>query len=204
MPRIQKTLLAVLFLGGAAVSCTSANSETLLTPPGLRPLGDPAVVVPATYQYPNRDLPLTDCRDSSGRLLEGWSTKIIPTRRFASHQSARVNYRLADLSGSAVFNTPGTARQIRIWPAGTVIVIEMYSGDTALMENGQPVEIAVMVKGEGSGGRNSAPYYPVNWSYAKFTPGGEPSPPPRGVEECHQCHSVAFHLTGDLVFTPFP
>jgi len=47
-------------------------------------------------------------------------------------------------------------------------------------------------------------FYPVNWTYARFKRDGNSSITSAKVLECHQCHSIAFHLTGDLIFTQFP
>jgi Trk K+ transport system NAD-binding subunit len=47
-------------------------------------------------------------------------------------------------------------------------------------------------------------FYPINWTYARFKPDGNLSITPDKVCDCHQCHSIAFHLTGDLIFTQFP
>ena len=47
-------------------------------------------------------------------------------------------------------------------------------------------------------------FYPVNWTYGRFKRDGNASITSAKVLECHQCHSIAFHLTGDLIFTQFP
>ncbi len=55
----------------------------------------------------------------------------------------------------------------------------------------------------------NASHFPVDslfagdWSYQRFSAQGKVLPMPAGVSACHQCHSAAFHLTGDLVFTVF-
>ncbi|MBU0987310.1 MAG: cytochrome P460 family protein [Proteobacteria bacterium] len=47
-------------------------------------------------------------------------------------------------------------------------------------------------------------FYSANWCYARFTPQGDLSINAQKVAECHQCHSIAFQLTGDLTFTQLP
>jgi hypothetical protein len=50
----------------------------------------------------------------------------------------------------------------------------------------------------------SSSFFPVNRSYAGFTPEGKLSITSQEAREGHRCHSIAFHVTGDLVFSPFP
>jgi hypothetical protein len=66
------------------------------------------------------------------------------------------------------------------------------------------IEIAAMVKVEAHWESFSKAFYPVSWTYARFNPDGNPSITSAKVRECHQCHSIAFHLTGDLIFTQLP
>lgn len=84
------------------------------------------------------------------------------------------------------------------------MILEAYEGNGSMMGSTKPVEITVMAKKESHGSHSSPFFYLMDWSYARFTPEGDPSLQPDKVQECHSCHSIAFHLTGDLIFTPFP
>jgi Cytochrome P460 len=179
-------------------------AETLLTPPGLRPVKDPALVIPAGYQYPNQPIDLPVYRDRSGNPASGWSRKFIHTRRFSSDQSAWIFFRNSDLNRSVVAGKNKIRHRFRFWPVGTAIVIESHKGDATRNENEQLVEIAVMSKVDTDNHTSGQVFYPVNWAYARFSPDGKPSFTSAKVHQCHQCHGIAFHLTGDLVFTPFP
>ncbi len=180
------------------------ESKPLLKPPGLRLVNEPSTVIPAFHEYPNEDLGLPRYRESSGELSEGWTVKVIKTRRFSGNQSARLYFRISDLARSRAFKDPDGSRQLRIWPSGTFMILEVYNGNGSMARDSKPEEIAVIAK---MGRRESHPpsiFYPSDWSYGKFTPEGEPSLLPGQLQECHGCHSIAFHLTGDLVFTQFP
>jgi hypothetical protein len=93
---------------------------------------------------------------------------------------------------------------LRFWPVGTTIIIEIYRGNASSKENDKLIEIAAMSKISTDKNSFSQAFYQANWSYARFNPDGNPSNTPAKVRECHQCHSIAFHLTGDLIFTLFP
>ena len=87
---------------------------------------------------------------------------------------------------------------------GTILVIESYKGNAFQTTKDQLVEIDVMVKVKGGNEASRQAFHPVNWAYARFKPDGSFSATSAKVRECHQCHSIAFHLTGDLIFTNFP
>ncbi len=93
---------------------------------------------------------------------------------------------------------------MRIWHIGTIIILESYRGNTRLIDNPKPLEIFAMTKKGSINNSHAKPYYPVNWNYARFTPEGKPFITPEKLNECHQCHSIAFHLSGDLIFTQVP
>ena len=84
------------------------------------------------------------------------------------------------------------------------MVIEIYKGNAGQKENDKLIEIAAMSKIKAAGNSFLNAFYPVNWTYTRFDPDGNPSVTSEKVRECHQCHSIAFHLTGDLIFTRFP
>ena len=86
---------------------------------------------------------------------------------------------------------------------GTTLVIESYKGNAFQRRKDKLIEIDVMVKIKEDRNSSFQAFYPVNWTYARFKPDGNPSITSAKVRECHQCHSIAFHLTGDLVFTHF-
>ena len=190
-------VLASLFFGLTDFALQSKGYEVFLKPPGLRPLKDPAGVVPAWYKYPNQQFELPSYRTPSGPPSKEWAVRTVKTRRFSSNRSARLYYRTSDLARSTVFQ-----EHMRIWPHGAIIVLEVYPGNQSMEKNSRPVEILAIAKTDQSA---SAPkgFHPQNWSYAKFTRQGFPVIRAVEVLDCHQCHSIAFHLTGDLVFTQF-
>lgn len=198
-------VLVVLSLLGVLILTVKAEETTVfLKPPGLRLIKDPSTTIPALYQYPNQTLALPDYRDLSGKPRDGWDMEVIKTHRFFSNQSARLYFRISDLARSKVHRRPDVGWDMRIWPLGTFIIMEVYEGNASLEQDAKPIKVAAMAKMEGLGTPSSASLYPVDWSYAKFTPEGTPFLPPDEVQECHQCHSTAFHVTGDLIFTQFP
>jgi hypothetical protein len=71
---------------------------------------------------------------------------------------------------------------MRIWPAGSILVLETKP-DLASFP------VSTLFAGE--------------WSYQSFSVEGKVLPAPEGASACHQCHSTAFSVTGDLVFTLF-
>jgi hypothetical protein len=93
---------------------------------------------------------------------------------------------------------------MRIWPAGSILVLETFSGKTALLENAKPTAIDCIRKF-----KPDLASFPVStlfageWSYQSFSVEGKVLPAPEGASACHQCHSTAFSVTGDLVFTLF-
>ena len=195
-------ILAGFLLAGAGKHST--DSDWLLKPPGLRLLEAPATVIPATHQYVNRKLELPPYRSAAGAPLPGWSRKFIKTRRFSSDQSAWIFYRQSDLKQTKVIKNTGMPVSLRIWPVGATLILEGYKGDALRAGNAKLVEIELMTKRAPASRSASDHFFAIEWNYARFKPGGAWSLPPQKLIECHQCHSIAFQLTGDLVFTPFP
>ena len=204
--RIRKLLIpgAFFFLASIAVSIHSMAAEILLTPPGLRSVRDPSLVIPADYNYANRSIKLPAYRDAFGNPASGWSLKYVATRRFASNRSAWIYFRNSDLQQSVAKRKQGDQGAFRFWPVGTRIIIEIYKGNAIQKENDQLIEIAAMSKIKADRDSFLKAFYPIDWTYARFEPDGNPSISPDKVRDCHQCHSIAFHLTGDLIFTQFP
>ena len=180
------------------------DAPVYLKPPGLRSAKDLSVVVPAIHPYPNQPPVKPVYRQAIGTPAKGWAAKYVGTRRFSSDQSAWIYYRIADLADSKTANNPRTLLSLRIWPVGTTIVLESYQGDGAEKNEAGLMEILAIQKTEATDGDLSASFYTANWNYARFTRQGELSFETQKVAECHQCHSIAFHLTGDLTFTQFP
>jgi hypothetical protein len=197
------TGLALIGLLPAAISGHSTDSDALLQPPGRRMISDPATIIPATYHYLNQVRALPRYRRASGTPLKGWSKKFIKTRRFSSDQSAWVYYRQSDLLRTQVIKTPGLPEAMRIWPVGAILILEGYKGDAPHPADADLFEIEAMTKLDSPGSAAAKNFFPVDWSYARYTPDGTWSLPKEKLNECHQCHSVAFRLTGDLIFTPF-
>lgn len=204
--RIRIVLMpgAFFLLATLAVSVHSMDPEIRLTPPGLRLIKDPSVVVPAGYHYTNRPIKLPAYCNTAGNALRGWAAKFVDTRRFASDQSAWIFYRTSDLKSSVFTQGAGGRIDFRLWPVGTTIVIEIYKGSAPQRESAKLIEIAAMAKINAREESFHQAFYPVNWVYSRFTPKGYPSTTAANIRECHQCHSIAFHYTGDLVFTRFP
>ena len=204
--RIRKIFTpgAFFFIVSVAVSIHSMEPEVLLSPPGLRLIKDPSLVIPAEYQYSNQLVILPVYRDISGNPADGWSSKFVDTRRFASDQSARIFFRYSDLRKSVSKPNEGGQGAFRFWPVGTTLVIEIYKGNANQKEKAKLIEIAAMSKLNAAANSFLKAFYPVNWTYTRFDPDGNPSVTAAKVRECHQCHSIAFHLTGDLIYTEFP
>ena len=186
-----------------AMGSHSADSGALLQPPGQRLVSDPATVIPATHHYLNQKRELPRYRGLSGNLLKGWSREFIKTRRFSSDQSAWVYYRQSDLIRTKVIKTSGLPDVMRMWPVGTTLILEGYKGDASHPADADLLEIEAMTKLDTPGSAAAKIFFPVDWSYARYTPDGSWSLSGEKLNECHQCHSIAFRLTGDLVFTPF-
>lgn len=187
-----------------ALGTYSADTEWLLKPPGLRPLSEPATIIPATHRYINPKLELPQYRSASGTPREGWSKKFIKTRRFASDQSAWIFYRPSDLKRTKVVNNAGVPDSLRIWPVGATLILEGYKGDASRVVDAKLIDIEVMTKLAPAPTSATETFFPVDWSYARYTPDGTWSLSRQKLKDCHQCHSIAFQLTGDLIFTPFP
>jgi len=191
-------VILTIILGNSIVQ------EVLLSPPGLRPTKDPAIVIPSDQRYPNQPPNLPKYRTATGKAARGWARKYVETRRFASDQSALIYYRVSDLAQSSVVKDSKASQALHIWPVGTIIILESYKGNVNSPKSAKLIEIEAIIKMNGHKGSSAYAYFPVKWSYARFTQKGKPSITSQKVNECHQCHSIAFHLTGDLVFTPFP
>ena len=203
---IRKILLpgAFFFLAATAVSIHSMAAEIFLSPPGLRLIRDPSLVIPADFNYANRLPALPAYRDSSGDPASGWSVKFVDTRRFASDQSAWIFFRNSDLRRSIFKRREWHRGAFRFWPVGTAIIIESYKGNASRKENDKLIEIAAMSKIKADRNPFFKAFHPASWTYARFNPDGNLSITSAKVHECHQCHSIAFHLTGDLIFSHFP
>ena len=203
--RIRNFILPGALLFGAllAASVFSMEAQILLTPPGLRPVRNPSIVVPAGYRYPNRSLKLPVYRDAAGNPADGWSDRFVETRRFVSNQSAWIYWRRTDLQRSVTSATKAPDRTFRFWPPEATLVVESYRGNAIDKKRGALMEIDVISKIKVDETASAQAFHPVNWSYARFNPDGTPSLTPAKIRECHQCHAIAFHLTGDLIFTLF-
>jgi len=197
------TGLALIGLLLAAISGHSTDSDAPLQPPGRRMISDPATIIPATHHYLNQRRALPRYRSASGTPLAGWSREFIRTRRFSSDQSAWVYYRQSDLRRTKVIKTSGLPDAMRIWPVGTTLILEGYKGDASHPAAADLLEIEAMTKLDSPVSAAAKNFFPVDWSYARYTPDGIWSLSGEKLNECHQCHSIAFRLTGDLIFTPF-
>ena len=73
--RIRKLIIPGAFFFGAlmAVSINSLAEDVFLTPPGLRPIKDPTLVIPTDHYYPNKVIKLPAYRDAAGNPIGGWS-----------------------------------------------------------------------------------------------------------------------------------
>ena len=200
--RLYMGLILICFLL-AAMAGNTADSDWLLKPPGLRPLSEPATVIPATRHYLNQKLELPQYRSAFGIPREGWSREFIKTRRFSSDQSAWIFYRQSDLKRTKVIKNAGMPDSLRIWPVGAILILEGYKGDASRVVDAELIEIEVMTKLAPAPLSTTEAFFPVDWSYARFRPDGTWSLSRQQLKDCHQCHSIAFQLTGDLVFTPF-
>jgi hypothetical protein len=203
---IRKLILpgAFFFLASIAVALHSRAAEILLSPPGLRLIKDPSLVIPAEFNYSNRLMVLPAYRSSSGMPAGGWSNKFVETRRFASDHSAWVFFRNSDLRRSVSRQMEGKRDPFRFWPVGTTMIIEIYKGNAFQKDDDKLIEIAAMSKVKTERRSSYKAFFPANWTYARFNSDGNPATTAAKVRECHQCHSIAFHLTGDLIFTQFP
>lgn len=180
------------------------EGPTYLNAPGLRLKKDPSVVIPAPYFYANRALSLPLYRDAAGDPANGWSRKFIATRRFNSNQSAWIYYRRQDLRKSVILDDGRQGKGLCIWPGGSIIVIESYQGGGPGGQARAPVEIDLLSKADQNTASYGKAFLAAEWSYARFTSRGARAINGAKVRECHQCHGIAFQLTGDLVFTRFP
>jgi hypothetical protein len=94
---------------------------------------------------------------------------------------------------------------MRVWPVGSLLILETFSGGGALMPAATPLFVDCIRKF-----RPDAGHFPTDtlfagdWSYQRFSAKGKLRSMPAGAASCHQCHGTALSLTGDLVFTVFP
>jgi Cytochrome P460 len=210
MLKISQNRIRTLLVPGAffyvaliAISIPLMAEEIFLTPPGMRLVKDPTLVIPAGYRYSNNLIELPAYRSASGNPANGWSGKFVGTRRFVSNQSAWIYFRDTDLARSVTPESGDAGRPFRIWPVGTTLVIESYRGNALHKKSDALIEIAVMSKLKDDSDSSTQVFYPVKWTYARFNPDGKSSITSAKVRECHQCHSIAFHFTGDLIFSKF-
>ena len=140
---------------------------------------------------------------AAGNPAVGWSARYVDTRRFVSNQSAWVYFRTTDFQQSVAVGDNADKLAFRFWPVGTTLVVESYQGNALERKNDKLIEIDVMAKIKAEEELSAKVFYPVQWTYTRFKPDGNPSITSAKVRECHQCHSIAFHLTGDLIFTSF-
>lgn len=201
--RLLAKILFHFLLLSSALLCF-ADTALMLQPPGLRPIQDPALTVPADYLYTNRPLSLPHYRDTQGTPIAGWSQKYVPTRRFNSDQSAWIYYRRQDLQHSVTLGSGGDDEEFCIWPGGTTLVIESYQGNALSRQSGQLIKIDVMAKADTNSAAAGDTFLPAEWSYGRFTSEDKALIDTVQLQECHQCHAIAFRLTGDLVFTRLP
>ena len=196
--------IALLCFLPITMAGNAADPDGLLQPPGLRLLNEPATVIPATYQYVNqkRELPLY--RSTSGAPMTGWKRKFIQTRRFSSNHSAWIFYRPSDLKRIQVIGNSVTSDPLQIWPVGATLILEGYKGDASRAGDTQPIGIEMMTKTAPALASATKNFFAVEWSYARYSPDGNWSLSRQKLMECHQCHSIAFQLTGDLIFTQLP
>jgi hypothetical protein len=175
--RIRKILIpgALFFLVAITVSIHSMETEILLSPPGLRLIKDPSLVIPADFHYANRLVKLPAYRDISGNPEKGWSVKLVDTRRFASNQSAWIFFRDSDLQRSESKPKEDGRSAFRFWPVGTTIIIEIYKGNAFQKEKDKLIEIAAMSKVNADNNSLFQAFYPISWVYARFNPDKNPS-----------------------------
>ena len=102
-----------------------------------------------------------------------------------------------------MIKTSGPPDAMRIWPVGATLILEGYKGDSSPPAGADLLEIEVMTKLDSPDSAAAELFFPIDWSYARYTPDGTWSLSGEQLNECHQCHSIAFQLTGDLIFTPF-
>lgn len=204
-------VVCVVLLIPFMAQCTLQQSkespaEEILRAPGFRLLDSPQEIVPWRYSYANRVFSVPSYRTPQGTPLPGWHIRVIATRRFFTDQSARIYYRIEDLRRGHLFpgTNPGVLAKMRIWPVGTTLVLETFSGGEAFKSGATPIFVDCIRKFQ-----PDASHIPVNtlfagdWCYQRFGADGKPRPMPDGAFACHQCHGAAFRLTGDLVFTEF-
>jgi len=196
--------MVFLFLFLSPIPGSLQDPLVYLSPPGLRSIKDLSIIVPAVHQYLNQPPAKPVYRDEAGKAAEGWAEKYINTRRFSSDGSAWIYYRISNLKDSETKASSWSRMPLRVWPAATTIVLESYRGNAVDRKSASLIETVVTHKAHWPESTLSDAYYPANWNYARYTPKGNLSNTPQKVAECHRCHSIAFHLTGDLVFTQFP
>ena len=209
---LRLKLLPCLFLLLLLSSCRRSesikeSSDELLQIANFRLRDTPQEVVHWQYQYLNRPFPLPSYRTPQGDPLPGWGRRVVTTRRFFTDQSARIYFRIRDLRHSRIFSStsPAAVGPMRIWPVGSILILETFTGKTDFVKNAKPTAIDCIRKF-----RPDPTNFPLNsllageWCYQRFSVEGTVSPMPAGASACHNCHNTAFNLTGDLVFNVFP
>lgn len=204
-------LVCVILLIPFLAQCSIPQKEErpadeLLPTVGFRLVDSPQEIVPWRYSYVNRVFFAPSYRTPQGTPLPGWRFRVIATRRFFTDQSARIYYRIEDVRQSHLFpsTNQGGPAMMRIWPVGTTLVLETFSGTGAFISDATPVFVDCIRKFQ-----PDASHFPVatlfagDWSYQRFSGERKPHPMPAGASACHQCHGTALRLTGDLVFTLF-
>ncbi len=200
-------LLFLLLLSSCGTpELTKESPDETLQVTDFRLRATPQELVHWQYQYVNRSFAMPSYRTPQGDPLPGWRNRVVTTRRFFTDQSARIYFRIKDLHRSRIFSStsPAATEAMRIWPVGSILVLETFSGKTALVENAKPTAIDCIRKFKPD--RASFPastLFAGEWSYQRFSVEGNVRPMPDGASACHQCHSTAFSVTGDLVFTLF-
>jgi len=172
----------------------------------FRLLRAPQQIVHWSYRYLNRSFPLPRYRTPQGKPLPGWHSVKVRTRRFFTNQSARVYYRMRDLQHTSPSPaSPSDGSTLRIWPVGTILMLETFKGDGALSLEQAPLAIDCSRKFQPADRLfPQQTLFAGEWCYQRFNAQGKRVPMPGGAAACHQCHQTAFSLTGDLVFTAFP
>jgi hypothetical protein len=93
---------------------------------------------------------------------------------------------------------------MRIWPVGSILVLETFSGKAASVDRVTPTAIDCIRKFKAEFADFPAnTLFPGVWCYQRFSADGKVGTMPAEAVSCHGCHSTAFSLTGDRVFTIF-
>ena len=112
---IRKLFIPGAFFFSVSITATIHSMEVkiLLSPPGVRPIRDLSLVIPADFNYSNRSIKLPAYCGVSGNPANGWSTKFVDTRRFASDQRTWIFFRNSDLRRSVLRRGEGDQEALR-------------------------------------------------------------------------------------------